>query len=113
MQITGGGGKGRGGPRAAANPPGTWGCGPMLRCSSSTMQPTSFPPRASPGTRKPHVRGLCYYSDTLLDQDGETDSREGADQGVGEVDRLVVDEATGLERRAQHGIRGRTDERRD
>src|SRR3989441_10958022 len=66
MQITGGGGKGRGGPRAAANPPGTWGCGPMLRCSSSTMQPTSFPPRASPRTRKPHVRGLCYYSDTLL-----------------------------------------------
>src|SRR2546425_9147658 len=40
----------------------------MLRCSSSTMQPTSFPPRASPGTRKPHVRGLCYYSDTLLER---------------------------------------------
>src|SRR3989442_13021822 len=38
----------------------------MLRCSSSTMRPTSFPPRASPGTRKPHVRGPCDYSDTHL-----------------------------------------------
>src|SRR6266496_508632 len=38
----------------------------MLRSSSSTMRPASFPPRASPGTRKPHVRGPCYYSDRLL-----------------------------------------------
>src|SRR5574341_923794 len=37
-----------------------------IRCSSSTMRPTSFPPRASPGTRKPHVRGPCDYSDRLL-----------------------------------------------
>src|SRR6266571_8618791 len=41
-------------------------CGPMLRCSSSTMRPTSFPPRASPGTHKPHVRDPCDDSDRLL-----------------------------------------------
>src|SRR2546425_13211414 len=49
----------------------------MLRCPSSTMQPTSFPPRASPRTRKPHVRGLCYYSDTLLARGGRLLRLEG------------------------------------
>src|SRR2546427_9599002 len=64
-----------GGPGAATNPLAHGDCGPMLRCSSSTMQPTSFPPRASPRTRKPHVRGLCYYSDTLLEPEIESESR--------------------------------------
>src|SRR2546426_4242742 len=73
-------------------------CGPMLRCSSSTMQPTSFPPRASPRTRKPHVRGLCYYSDTLLARGSDPaadDMRALGQAEAGEAFQHVVVAAAG------------------
>src|SRR4249920_3775023 len=53
-------------PRAAANPEGAWGLRPHASLLVVIDATTSIPPRASPGTRKPHARGPCQYSDTLL-----------------------------------------------
>src|SRR6185295_15167991 len=81
-------------PRAATNPLGTWGLRPHASFLVVNDATTSFPPRASPGTRKPHVRGPCYYSDTLLvwgqgDFHGEGDRRIGERRREGRKDRLV------------------------
>src|SRR6185503_5882455 len=59
----------RGRPRAATNPLGTWGLRPHASFLVVNDATTSFPPRASPGTRKPHVRDPSYDSDTLLEAD--------------------------------------------
>src|SRR4249919_3303343 len=53
-------------PRAAANPKGAWGLRPHASLLVVIDAPTSIPPRASPGTRKPHARDPCQYSDRLL-----------------------------------------------
>src|SRR5262245_44247800 len=53
-------------PRAAANPQGAWGLRPHASLLVVTDATTSLPPRALPGTRKPHARGPCHYSDRLL-----------------------------------------------
>src|SRR6267154_1272522 len=56
----------RGRPRAATNPKGTWGLRPHASFLVVNDTTISFPPRASPGTRKPRVRGPCSDSDRLL-----------------------------------------------
>jgi hypothetical protein len=52
-------------PRAAANPKGAWGLRPHASLLVVIDGTASIPPRASPGTRKPHARGPCQYSDRL------------------------------------------------
>src|SRR5580765_6048604 len=58
-------------PRAAANPKGAWGLRPHASLLVVIDATTSIPPRASPGTRKPHARGPCEHSDRLLAPAGQ------------------------------------------